>query len=135
MDAVERLLEREYGPLLFYPAYIQVDPRIGYLTRYAPGARENGGVYTHAATWAVLAECLLGRGDVAYRMYRKMCPIYRGLNPDLYQAEPYRQRGRAGFGLFRPRELDLVHRLGWLDVEGGGRGHPGRASSLRGVAG
>jgi len=89
MDAVERLLEREYGPLLFYPAYARVDARIGYLTRYAPGARENGGVYTHAATWAVLAECLLGRGDVAYRMYRKMCPVYRGLDPELYQAEPY----------------------------------------------
>ncbi len=89
MDAVEQLLEREYGTLLFYPAYSRVDSRIGYLTRYAPGARENGGVYTHAAAWAVLAECLLGRGDVAYRMYRKICPIYRGLNPELYQAEPY----------------------------------------------
>ena len=89
MEAVEGLLEQEYGPLLFYPAYARVDARIGYLTRYAPGMRENGGVYTHAATWAVLAECLLGRGDAAYRMYRKMCPIYRGLAPERYQAEPY----------------------------------------------
>ncbi|OPX37954.1 MAG: hypothetical protein B1H11_05200 [Desulfobacteraceae bacterium 4484_190.1] len=89
MDAVERLLEREYGLLLFYPAYTQVDSRIGYLTRYAPGTRENGGIYTHAVTWAILAECLLGRAESAYRIYCKINPIRRGLSPKLYQAEPY----------------------------------------------
>lgn len=89
MHAVERYLHRDYGPLLFWPAYTKPDPNIGYLSRYAPGRRENGGLYTHAGTWAVLAEAMLGKGDVAYQMYRNFCPIYRGLDPDLYQAEPY----------------------------------------------
>ncbi len=89
MQAMEEMLDREYGPLLLWPAYSHADPTIGYLSRYAPGRRENGGVYTHAATWAVWAETLLGQGDTAYSMYRRFNPIYRSLNPDLYQVEPY----------------------------------------------
>src|SRR5207249_9171451 len=55
MDVVEKNLEYEIGPLLLSPAYKTPDQYIGYLTRYSPGMRENGGVYTHAATWAVIA--------------------------------------------------------------------------------
>lgn len=89
MRAVEEYLDRDYGPVLLWPAYSRPDPTIGYLSRYAPGRRENGGTYTHAATWAILAQTILGNGDQAYAMYRKICPIYRSLNPDLYQVEPY----------------------------------------------
>jgi len=89
MNSVEEILDREYGPLLFYPAFTHADEAIGYLSRYAPGVRENGGLYTHAATWAIMAECILGRGERAYQMYTKLCPINRGMNPDLYFCEPY----------------------------------------------
>ncbi|HOZ22322.1 MAG TPA: glycosyl transferase family 36 [bacterium] len=89
MNAVEEQLDREYGPILFTPAYSTVDPDIGYITRYAPGRRENGGLYTHAGTWAVLAEALIGRGARAYGMYSRINPVIRGLEPDLYQTEPY----------------------------------------------
>ena len=89
MEAVEQHLDKEYGPILFTPAYATVDPDIGYITRYAPGRRENGGLYTHAGTWAVLAEALLGRGDKAYGMYSRINPILRGMDPDLYHTEPY----------------------------------------------
>ncbi len=89
MNSVEKLLDRDYGPVLLYPAYQKVDEYIGYITRYAPGVRENGGVYTHGAVWTIIAECMLGRGEKAYSMYKKMCPVYRGMNPDKYIAEPY----------------------------------------------
>jgi len=75
--------------MLFSPSYTNPDSDIGYLSRYAPGVRENGGVYTHAATWAIWAECLLKHSQQAYRIYRKINPIYNGLNPDRYFAEPY----------------------------------------------
>jgi len=42
LDAVERYLEHKAGPLLLAPAYTTPDEQIGYLTRYAPGLRENG---------------------------------------------------------------------------------------------
>ena len=89
MNEVEKNLEYKAGPLLLYPAYKTPDKEIGYLTRYAAGMRENGGVYTHAATWAVIAEAMLGRGEAAYRMFSKLNPINRGRKPDEYVAEPY----------------------------------------------
>ncbi len=89
MDAVERHLERKAGTLLLAPAYTTPDVNIGYLTRYAPGVRENGGVYTHAATWSVLAAARLGRGAAAYRLFSKINPVVRGRKPDEYCAEPY----------------------------------------------
>lgn len=89
MDVVEQKLESEIGPLLLAPAYRTPDTYVGYLTRYSPGMRENGGVYTHAATWAVIAEAMLGRGEAAYRMYSKLNPINRGAKPQRYFAEPY----------------------------------------------
>lgn len=89
MDVVEEKLETEIGPLLLRPAYKTPDKDVGYLTRYSPGMRENGGVYTHAATWAVIAAAMLGRGASAFRIYSNLNPIHRGKEPDRYAAEPY----------------------------------------------
>ncbi|HEO63831.1 MAG TPA: glycosyl transferase family 36, partial [Candidatus Omnitrophica bacterium] len=89
MESARKNLFYDYGPVLFYPAYKSPDPEIGYLTRYAPGVRENGGVYTHAACWAVIAECVLKNGDKAYDIYSRFSPTKRGMNPDLYFVEPY----------------------------------------------
>jgi len=89
MDVVEQKLEKEIGTLLLYPAYKTPDKFVGYLTRYSPGMRENGGVYTHGATWSVIAAAMLGRGETAFRFYNKLNPIFRGKNPDRYVAEPY----------------------------------------------
>lgn len=88
-DVVEKDLETAIGPLLLAPAYRTPDEEIGYLTRYSPGMRENGGVYTHAATWAVIAAAMLGRGTAAYRLYAKINPVRRGKDPGRYCAEPY----------------------------------------------
>jgi cellobiose phosphorylase len=89
LAAMERHLYRDFGPLLLAPAYRTPDPEIGYLTRYAPGSRENGGLYTHAGQWAIQAECALGRAAMAWRLYRSLSPVLRGLDPELYKVEPY----------------------------------------------
>lgn len=89
MDSAQTHLFRDYGPLLLHPAYSHTDPDIGYITRYAPGLRENGGVYSHAACWGIQALCMLGRGDDAWKAYASMSPPRRGMDPALYWAEPY----------------------------------------------
>ncbi|MDZ7267735.1 MAG: glycosyl transferase family 36 [candidate division KSB1 bacterium] len=89
MNMVEQHLEYKAGPLLLYPGYDTPDQFIGYLSRYAAGMRENGGVYTHAATWAVMAEAMLERGEAAYRLFSKINPVNRGMKPEEYFAEPY----------------------------------------------
>ena len=89
MQQVVDQLESKVGTLLFKPAYSNPDEEIGYLSRYAPGVRENGGVYTHAATWSVWAASKLDDKNLAYRFYNKLSPIKNGSNPDEYYAEPY----------------------------------------------
>jgi cellobiose phosphorylase len=95
MRAVEKHLCHKYGPLLIAPGFTKPDEKIGYISRYAPGTRENGAVYSHAACWAVLAECYLGRGDKAYEMYSSFCPVKRGMQPDIYKGEPYVMPGNT----------------------------------------
>ena len=89
MESVRKILYKKYGPLLFTPGYSVTDPSIGYITRYAPSVRENGGLYTHAGTWAIQAECILRDGDRAYEVYKSFNPAQRGLEPDTYACEPY----------------------------------------------
>ena len=89
MDSVTKLLLKKNGTLLLHPAYTKPDEMIGYLTRYAPGRRENGGVYSHAATWSIWAYSLLKQNKNSFEAFRRMCPVYNGMNPDEYNAEPY----------------------------------------------
>ncbi len=101
MEAVTRYLLTDYGPLLNYPAFTRPRPDIGYVTRYAPGLRENGGVYTHAAAWTVWAYILIGRPEQAYEVYRRICPPNRSADIDVYRAEPYVTPGNVD-GPFSP---------------------------------
>ncbi|KUG26679.1 cyclic beta-1,2-glucan synthase [hydrocarbon metagenome] len=89
MKAVEKYLLKDNGCLLLYPAYTKPDKYIGYLSRYAAGRRENGGVYSHAAAWAVWAFALLKQPEVAFESCKRLCSIYSGNDPDKYAAEPY----------------------------------------------
>jgi cellobiose phosphorylase len=89
MDSVTKYLLKDFGTLLNYPAFTKPRSDIGYITRYAPGLRENGGVYTHAATWSVWAYALAGQAERAYEAFRKICPPNRSQDIDTYKAEPY----------------------------------------------
>ena len=64
----------------------------GYVRAYPPGIRENGGQYTHAATWLGWAHAALGDGERAERIFRLLNPILRArTSPDVerYRVEPY----------------------------------------------
>ncbi|SKA87307.1 Cellobiose phosphorylase [Clostridium sp. USBA 49] len=95
MEAVTKYLLKDYGALLLHPAYTKPRTDIGYITRYAPGLRENGGVYTHAETWAVWAYALMGDAEHAYEAYRKICPPNRSNDIENYMAEPYVTPGNS----------------------------------------
>ena len=61
------------------------------MTNYNPGTGENGSVFCHANTWAIIAECMLGHGDQAYSYYRKLIPAVAMKQAGVwrYKAEPY----------------------------------------------
>lgn len=87
MSAVQRHLVRDVGALLLTPAFDAPDERIGYITRYAPGLRENGGVYTHAATWAIAAAAKMKDRELVARLLTAINPANK--DPERYWAEPY----------------------------------------------
>jgi len=94
MESVERrLLRRERGLLLlFSPPFDRTPLDPGYIKGYLPGTRENGGQYTHAATWSVAAFAMLGEGDKATDLFNLLNPIHHtSSRADLhrYKVEPY----------------------------------------------
>jgi cellobiose phosphorylase len=87
LAAVKEHLVTEAGALLLAPAFDQPVPEIGYITRYAPGLRENGGVYTHAATWAIAAAAKAKDAALVERLLLAINPANK--DPERYAAEPY----------------------------------------------
>ena len=87
LAAVRAHLVTEAGALLLAPAFDKPVREIGYITRYAPGLRENGGVYTHAATWAIAAACKMKDHELVGRLLTAINPALK--DPERYWAEPY----------------------------------------------
>jgi cellobiose phosphorylase len=88
LRAAHEQLNTPYGLALLAPPYHGHDPRVRGTSTYPPGAKENGGIFCHANTWAVIAAAMLGRGDDAYRYYRQILPLAR-TDADTFKVEPY----------------------------------------------
>jgi cyclic beta-1,2-glucan synthetase len=94
MAAVERELIRPQDglALLFTPPFDQTRLDPGYIKGYPPGIRENGGQYTHAALWSVMAFAGLGQGDKAAQLFSLINPINHARSRagvQRYKVEPY----------------------------------------------
>jgi len=89
MDSVFRFLNTERGLKLSAPGYDGFDPAVGGVTTYPPGAKENGGIFLHANPWAVIAECVRGDCDRAWRYYQQINPAARNDDLDRFEVEPY----------------------------------------------
>jgi len=94
LQAADARLVREADRLvlLLQPPFESMEHDPGYIRAYPPGVRENGGQYTHAATWLGWAYAALGDGRGAERIFRLLNPILRvGTREDAsrYRVEPY----------------------------------------------
>jgi cellobiose phosphorylase len=74
MNAVHERLNTERGLMIVAPPYTGFPTPNDPLTGNAPGTGENGSIFCHANTWAIIAECLLGNGDGAFEYYRRLLP-------------------------------------------------------------
>ena len=74
MDAAHERLDTRRGLMIHTPPYTGLPNPEDPLPGNAPGAGENGSIFCHANTWAVIAECLLGNGDRAFEYYGKLLP-------------------------------------------------------------
>src|SRR3712207_5449049 len=97
-----------YTTLFRSPPFESSKLEPGYIKGYVPGVRENGGQYTHASTWVVLAMAMLGKGEKAWRIFNMLNPINHTksyfecerykvepyvITADIYGREPYVGRG------------------------------------------
>lgn len=94
MDSVyDQLVRRQDGlVLLFTPPFANMELDPGYIKGYPPGLRENGGQYTHAAAWTVIAFAALGDGDRAAELFAMLNPINHTNSRAVihrYKVEPY----------------------------------------------
>jgi len=126
MDSVRTHLVRRGAKvvLLLAPPFDRSDQAPGYIKGYPPGVRENGGQYTHAAAWIVMALARLGSGDEAAELFHMLNPVnHTRTGPDVarYRGEPYvlagdvcahpEHAGRAGWTWYTG-SAGWLHRAG-----------------------
>ena len=98
MDAVRTSLVGRGAQmlLLLNPPFDRSAQEPGYIKGYPPGVRENGGQYTHAAVWIVMALARLGSGDEAAEFFHMLNPVNHGrtaADVARYKTEPYVMAG------------------------------------------
>ena len=110
LDSLENyLVMRDAGLIkLLTPPFDEGELEPGYIKSYVPGVRENGGQYTHAAAWVIIAFALTGDGDKACELFDlinpvnhtrtdRECSIYKGepyvMAADVYSVPPHVGRG------------------------------------------
>jgi cyclic beta-1,2-glucan synthetase len=98
MDAVRTFLIARGSQtlLLLNPPFDRSAQEPGYIKGYPPGVRENGGQYTHAAVWIVMALARLGSGDEAAEFFHMLNPVNHGrtaADVARYKTEPYVMAG------------------------------------------
>ncbi len=137
MDSASRELVRKEENLicLLSPPFDKSAMEPGYIKGYLPGTRENGGQYTHAAAWMIMATAMQGKGNDAFNLFSTINPInitkdetglqrYKGepyvLSGDVYSITPH--EGRAGWSWYTGSaawlyQVGIEHILG-LKVRG-----------------
>ena len=94
MASVDQMLVRRDDDiaLLFTPPFDNTPHDPGYIKGYPPGLRENGGQYSHAAMWAIMAWAALGKAEKAVELFALVNPINHASSPEAtarYKVEPY----------------------------------------------
>ena len=106
LAAVEKLLVDPQAGLikLLDPPLVHASPSAGYIQAYPPGVRENGGQYSHAGIWALMAQAQFATNqpvpvedlDTPYRYFTYLSPAHRASHPvrgAVYGLEPYVMAG------------------------------------------
>ncbi|MEO8614730.1 MAG: hypothetical protein ABI600_06285 [Luteolibacter sp.] len=92
MDSVSDLLDTNFcGITKLSPSFKSFPEVPDPYSGYSPGCGENGAIFCHANTWAIMAEAKLGRADKAWHYYRQLVPhlALQKVGLERYKAEPY----------------------------------------------
>ncbi len=120
LDSIHKYLASKYGIHLNWPSFTKPDDDIGYLTRVYKGIKENGSIFSHPNPWAMIAECKVGRGDLAMKLYDSLLPYNQNDIIEIREAEPYSYcqfimgQDHTAFG--RARHPWLTGSAGWIYI-------------------
>lgn len=89
LDSVKEKLDTKYGIVLNQPPYTAYDPKLGEISSYPPGYKENAGIFCHNNPWIACAEAEMGRGNRAFEIYSKIAPAYLEDISEVHKTEPY----------------------------------------------
>jgi cellobiose phosphorylase len=89
LTSVEDRLATPHGIVLQQPAFSHYYVRLGEISSYPPGYKENAGIFCHTNPWIVIAEAMVGDGDRAYDYYMRINPSAREGISEVHRAEPY----------------------------------------------
>jgi cellobiose phosphorylase len=89
LAATREHLATPHGIILQQPAYSSYYPRLGEISSYPPGYKENASIFCHVNPWVMIAETRLGHGDEAHDYYSRINPSAREEISDVHRCEPY----------------------------------------------
>jgi cellobiose phosphorylase len=89
LDSVKERLDTRYGIVLNNPPFTEYHVELGEISTYPPGYKENAGIFCHNNPWIMIAETVLGRGDLAFEYYKKITPAYLEEISEIHRLEPY----------------------------------------------
>jgi cellobiose phosphorylase len=89
MQAVRDRLATEYGLMICDPPYVETDYNVMRAALFNPGMKENGSIFTHTQGWVVIAETMLGHGDLAWQYFRATLPGAWNTRAEVREIEPY----------------------------------------------
>jgi len=105
MNSVKKYLDCEHGIVLNNPAFTKYYIEYGEISSYPAGYKENAGIFCHNNPWIMIAETEIGRGEMAWEYYKKICPSYLEEISELHKTEPYvYSQMIAGKDAFKPGE-------------------------------
>lgn len=89
LNAVAERLDTKYGIVLNSPAFTTYHVEMGEISTYPQGYKENAGIFCHNNPWIACAETVLGHGDRAFEVYKKIAPAYLEEISEIHKTEPY----------------------------------------------
>jgi N,N'-diacetylchitobiose phosphorylase len=111
MQTVQERLATPYGLMLCTPSFVKTSIEVMRAVVFNPGVKENAGIFNHTQGWGVMAECMLGNGDRAYKYCRASMPAAYNKHAEIRQSEPYVQ-GQITYSTESPRPGNT--RTSWL---------------------
>ena len=89
MNSLNKDLATKHGIMLLSPPYSNYSAELGSISLYPKGLKENGAIFCHPNPWAMIAETMLGRGDLAFKYYKSILPAAKNNIAEIRKTEPY----------------------------------------------